>query len=371
MSQTPPPGPQNQQPPQGYPPQPGQGQPQQPGQGQPSQGQQPPQGYPPQPGQGYPPQPPQGYPSQPGQGQPPQGYPPQPGQGYPPQGQQGYPQQPYVQQGYPQQGYTAPQQTYPQRGGYPPQGYVTPPPASGKSPATLIGIVVGAVALLAIAGGVFLALSGNRAAPTPPPVDPSPTASQAPAEPTPSSSSPAPDPTSSTAEPAPTSETPEPAPTTGAPEPGPDGIDLGSGVAVPVPKGWSVDEQAPGAVSLSDGKAIMVVRTVKAEKKTDPQELCTVFNQSVLKDVPNAKIGDPSPEKVGTDRLAVASCPASYTETQGGKSFQMGVITFASVRTSDGLAVLATALFTEKTPDESFDGINLILNGALSSQASS
>jgi len=345
-----------------------------PPQGPPPQGTPPQQGTPPR--QGTPPQ--QGVPAQ----TPPQQYPPQPG--YPPQQpgsppQQGYPQPGYPQQGYPQQGY--PQQGYPQQSagqpgygqgqpafppqqGYPPQGYAQQPypggpgqpPPAGKSSSKLIMIVIGAVALLAIVGGVFLAMS-NRGEPQTPEVTPTPapTAPTTPApteQPTTSPTSPAPQPT----------DTPNP-------NPGGDSVDLGSGIILPVPAGWQIQEQVPGAASVSDGQALFVVRTVQAETNTNPGQLCQQFNTTVLKEAPNAQFGEPTSHDVGTEKLAVASCPAAYTETQGGKSVQMAVVTFASVRTTDGMTFLGTMLFTESTPEQSFTDINTMLNGLLSSQA--
>ena len=322
----------------------------------PPTGQNQPQGVPPQgtPAQGFPQQP-----AAPQQGYPQQGY---PQQGYP---QQGYPQQGYPQQGYPQQGYPQGQAFTPPAGGYAPQGFTQQqpyqpgqrPPGGGQSPTKLIMIVLGAVALLAIIGGVFLAMSNRGEPQTPVTPSASPTAV-----------TPPPSPSAEPTETTPAS--PTSAPTTAAPTPSPDGIDLGSGIVLPVPSGWQIQEQAPGAASLSDGKALFVARTLKSETNTNPGQLCQSFHQTVLKDAPNAQFGEPTTQDVGTDKLAVASCPAIYTETQGGQSVQMTVVTFASVRTTDGVTVLATALFTESTPEQSFADINAMLNGVLSSQAS-
>lgn len=318
--------------------------------------------------QGVPPQgtPTQGFPQQPAQ--PPQGYPqPQPQPAYP---QQGYPQQGYPQQGYPQQGYPQGQAFTPPAAGYPAQGFTQQqpgfpgqrPPGGGQSSTKLIMIVLGAVALLAIIGGVFLAMSNRGTPETPVTPSPSPTAVTPTSEPTS-------EPTETTA-PSPTSEPTTAAPTQEpTPPPAGDGVDLGNGILLPVPAGWQVQEQAPGAASLSDGKALFVVRTLKAETNTNPGQLCQSFHQTVLKDAPNAQFGESTTQDVGTDKLAVASCPAIYTETQGGQSVQMTVVTFASVRTTDGVTLLATALFTKDTPDQSFQDINLMLNGVLSTQA--
>ena len=106
-----------------------------------------------------------------------QGYPQQPQQGYPQQPQQGYPQQP-VNQGYPQQGYIPPQPQQgagygapqqPQQGyGAPQQGYQQPNAGYGapqqpqqpkkSNTGLIIGIVVGALVLLAVLAVVFIKL---------------------------------------------------------------------------------------------------------------------------------------------------------------------------------------------------------------------
>lgn len=340
-----------------------------PPQGPPPQGTPPSQGVPPQPGvppqQGVPGQaPPQQYPPQPGYPQQQPGF--QPQQGYP---QQGYPQPGYQQQFAGQQGYGQAQPQYPPQQGYPQQGYAQQPyaggppgqrPPAGKSSSKLIMIVIGAVALLAIIGGVFLAMS-SRGEPQTPEVTPTP------APTTPTTPAPTEQPTTSPTE-EPTSPAPQPTDNPN-PNPGGDSVDLGSGIILPVPAGWQIQEQVPGAASVSDGQALFVVRTLQAETNTNPGQLCQQFNTTVLKEAPNAQFGEPTTHDVGTDKLAVASCPAAYTETQGGKTVQMAVVTFASVRTTDGMTFLGTMLFTEQTPEQSFTDVNTMLNGLLSSQA--
>ncbi|WP_069811416.1 hypothetical protein [Streptomyces sp. TP-A0874] len=91
-------------------------------------------------------------------GQPGYGYPQQPGQ----PGGYAYPQQPGG-YGQPQQpaGYGQPQQAGPY-GGQPPYGAVPPPPTSGGGNGKTIGIIVGALVLVAaIIGGTAYVLSGD------------------------------------------------------------------------------------------------------------------------------------------------------------------------------------------------------------------
>ncbi len=129
---------------------------QNPNQGYPQQGA----GYaePQQPQQGYPQQPQQGYPQQPvNQGYPQQGYiPPQPQQGYGAP-QQGY-QQPNAGYGAPQQGagYAEPQQPQQPNAGF--GGPQQPQQPKKSNTGLIIGIVVGALVLLAVLAVVFIKL---------------------------------------------------------------------------------------------------------------------------------------------------------------------------------------------------------------------
>lgn len=347
------------------------GQPSRP-QGQPQQvppGQYPPAG--PQPPYQQPqPQQPQPQQPQPQQQPYPQQQYPQPGYGgQPASGQQaGYAQQP-AQPGYPPQGY--PPQGYPQAQGYAPQGYPPaggPHPPAGKSPKNLIMIVIGVVALLAIAGGVFLAMSGNRTEPetpvTPAPVPTTPAPEPSPDQPTTPAPGPSPD--------QPTTPAPQPSPdqpTTPAPPSG-SSIQLGSGVVIPVAQGWQAEQKSPTAAVFSDGKAQVVAQVVTTEKTADPGQVCVQFHQGMLKDAPNTKFGEPRPVNA-PDVVKIASCMAMYTETQGGQSADVLVETFVSVRTTDASTVLYTIFSTDATPESSFTGVNEMLNAALNSHIAS
>ena len=308
------------------------------------------------PGQ-YPQQPPYPqqpqYPQQPPQQQYPQAqqYPPQPGyagQQQPP----GYPQQQggYPQQGYPQQGY-APQ-------GYPPGGGQRPP--AGKSSKNLIMIVVGVVALLAIAGGVFLAMSKKPSTPETP-VTPTPVPTQSTDQPTPQ---PSPDPTDSTAptpQPSPDQPTPTPQPPSGG------DIQLGGGVVVTVADGWQAEQKSPTSAFFTNGRAQIFAQVVKLEPATDPGQVCMGYHQQILKDAPDAKYSDKINKVDSPDVAKIVQCIAGYTETQGGKSLFVLVQTFVSVRTTDGSTLLFTIFSDDNTPDSDFTAVNQMLNSALNS----
>jgi len=330
-----------------------------------------PQGVPQQgvPQQGVPQQgvPQAGYPQQQGvpqQGVPQAGYP-QQQPGYP---QAGYPPQPYPGQGYPPQAY--PQGAYgrpaygPQAGAQP--GYGGPggqPPAPRASSSKVLLIVIGAVVLLVIAGAALLMLSNRQA-----PVDP---VTPTPVPTVPTTASPSPEPTASgSAEPTgePTQE-----PTEGpSPEPTPPNggvVDLGNGVMFLPAPGWEVQEQAPTAISVSDGKAVFVTRVVQQKKNTNAGQLCDAFNRQVLDGATGAKFGEAKDLEINLKNLAVAQCPAAFISTSNGKSTQMLAVTFAAVRTTDGVSTLSTLLFTKDTPEDSFTAVDQMLGVVLASQS--
>jgi len=362
MSQTPPNGPQvpggqPQQPPVPQQPQPQQPlapqQPQAPQQPAPGAPQYPQQGA--YPAQGYPQQPP-GYPQQ----QMPQGYPQQPPQGYP-QGYQGQPTYPGQQAYQGQQGYQGqqPQQPYRPQAGYPGQ----PQPPTGRAPSSkILMIVIGAVLLLVLAGGVLLMMS-NRSTPTVDPVTPAPTTL-----PTATASATA----SATTQPtATTGPTTEPTATTApTPEPQPNGlIDLGDGVMFLPAAGWEIQEQAPGAISVGNGKAVVITKVVQAKKDSNAGQLCDAFNRKILEEAAGAKFGKPEDLTISFKNIHLAQCPAAFVSSANGKSQQLLVVTFGAVRTSDGVATMTTMLFTKDTPDATFTDIDSMLSVVLTSQS--
>ena len=288
----------------------------------------------------------------PAQGQP--GYPQQPQAAYPQEPQPGYPQQPQGaypgQPGYPQTGSYQPQGGYPTGGGQPPGGRA--------SSSKILLIVIGFVVLLVLAGTVLLMMS-NRQTPTDP-VDPQP--SPVPTATTEPTDEPTGEPTAT--EPPTTEPTDEP--TT---SPGGSLVDLGNGVKFFVVDGWDIDEQTSSAISVSDGKAVLVTRVVQQQEDTNAGQLCDAYNRQVLANSAGAKFGDAKDVDVKLKNLAVAQCPAAFISTSNGKSTQMAVVTFASVRTTDGVATLSTILFTKNTPDSSFTDADKMLGVVLTTQS--
>ena len=308
------------------------------------------------PGQ-YPQQPP--YPQQPAQQFPQAQQYPQPQQQYQPQ--QAYPGQPQ-QPPYPQQQGNAPQ-GYQQQQGFAPQGYPPasgPRPPAGKSSKNLIMIVIGVVALLAIAGGVFLAMSKKPATPEPP-VTPTPAPTQpTPDQPTPEQPTPTPDQT-------PTTPAPTPDQTTPAPQPGGSTIQLGGGVVVQVADGWQAEQKSPTSAFFTNGRAQIFAQMAKVEPATDPGQVCMSYHQQILKEAPDAKYSDKIDKVEAPEVVKIVRCIAGYTETQGGKSLFVLVQSFVSIRQTDGSLLLFTIFSDDNTPDSDFTAVNQMLNSALNS----
>ncbi|OYN93029.1 hypothetical protein CGZ95_20455 [Enemella evansiae] len=263
-------------------------------------------------------QPPQGQPSQCGWNQPQQpGY----GQGYPQQ--QGYGQQGYGQQGYGQQpGYG--QQQYGQGFGSAPGG---PPPRPKKSNGTIIGIVVAGVAVLTVAGLLFMMFAPARGngpditPVTPPPAPPtsSPTATSTP------TSSPRP-----TRTPTSTRTTP----------PSGSGESVGNGLTVQLPSGWRVaSRSADTSTILTDSRGrLMLIRTGRS---TSPTASVEKVNDSLTQDGTNIKKSQVE-EPALDSRLSTAKQTVTWTFADGSGSANLGAVTVMAVRKSDNIGFSAT-----------------------------
>ncbi|GAB3821825.1 hypothetical protein GCM10028820_31170 [Tessaracoccus terricola] len=307
----------------GQPPQ-GPGGPQGPGQG--GYGQQPQQGYGQQPQQGYGQQPQQGYGQQPPQG------------GYGQQPHQGYGQQPYGQQG--------PYQAF-QGGQQPPQKN-----SSGK----IIGIVAGAVGVLAIAGLAFAFLAGgddDPDVPSPPPISES--ADPETTEPTdPETTEPADPETTEPADPETTEpadpETTEPAdpettepsdPETEAPEPPAGAIDVGNGMSVVPADGWTVADQSDTGVLLADSSGRVFL--VNTGRSANPEAEVASLVDDLTSEGTDVRKGEVQVADVHPD-LVVASQFAVMTVTGGSGSADLGVVAFISSRSADQIGFASVLL---------------------------
>lgn len=271
-----------------------------------------------------------------------QGYGGQPGYG----GQQGYGGQP-GQSGYGGFGGQGGQGGQSGFGGGLPPGGQTP---KKKSNGMIIGIVVAAVAVLAVIGLVIgLVAGGGRkdpieVTPTPPPtISPTPGATP-------------------TTGPTPTSGTTSRPPTTTTTQPSGDAIPVGNGLSVTPASGWSIVEQKDDGVLLRDGSGRMFV--VQSGRSTNPRaEVEQLINGLTEKgtDVRKGQVQTPDVDS----RLEVASQAAVMTATSGGGSAQVGLFGLVSSRTSDRTGFAAVLLAPADDLDDS--AVQADANGMLNS----
>ena len=281
-------------------------------------------------------------------------------------GQQGFgPQGPQGQQGYGgQQGFGGPQ-GQPGYGGFGGQGGQAgqggfgggfPPGGQApkkKSNGMIIGIVVAAVAVLAVIGLVIgLVAGGGRkdpidVVPTPPPtIQPTndPTTSPSP-----------------TTGPSPTRGTTTRPTTTGS-QPSGDAIPVGNGMSVTPASGWSVVEQTSEGVLLRDGRgrAFVVQSGRSTNARAEVEQIINGLTESGT-DVRKGQVQTPTVDS----RVDVASQAAVMTATSGGGSGQVGLFALVSTRTSDNTGFAAILIAPANDLDNS--SVQADVNGMLDS----
>lgn len=319
------------------------GQPGQPG----SQGQPPPPGFgqrsgygAPQPGYGAPQQPGYGAPQQPGYGS----QPPPPGYGQPAYGQQpgmgaggfGGPQGPGGRQYGP--------------GGPGGPGGLPPHKSQTKVVTFLIVAVVGALLIGVVAWALF-GRGSNEPAPPPSPPPPSTSTSPPPTGPT--------DPPTTPTEPPTTPPTTAPPPVSGTE------VDLGQGVVVALPDGWSVHENVePGLVVVTDGLGFVTLQTFQVDSGTDASAVMTTYIEQMKETFQNPVVTGPEPIDVGPNGTGSVMV-MDGTRTSSSGAFEARLGTVIAVRTADGVGVLS-ALFTDPVLWElSLDGHTQMTNDML------
>jgi len=255
---------------------------------------------------------------------------PRPGQGRPP-----YPQG-YLQQPAP----TYPQEGSPQ-GGYPRQG----PPGGGpsrKSPLLIVGIVVAAVVALVAIGAIAIGLSSGRSD--------VPATTLTPGPQTAPPDEPASDPSASPS-------TPGKDPSGGS-TPGSGGggkaspLDLGHDVTLVAADGWDVKKQTGSLARLSDGKNVFIGQTATLDTGSNPGQTCTAWHKQLAEGEGGGKFSTPRTTDVGSGDLDAAVCSAEVTASSGQGSSDLLLVTLVSVRSGDGVAVLATVAFTSASDDD-------------------
>jgi len=212
--------------------------------------------------------------------------------------------------------------------------------------------VIAAVVALALVGGGFMLMAQTPKTPS------GPTVPSTPAQPTQPTAPPTEQPTEQPTEP-----TQQPTQPTGG------AVDLGYGVQFAVADGWEIAGQGEGVIKVQDGKAMLITEVQKLDASNTATQLCEAYSKSLLKDQSGVKFAKAEKVAVNAKNLSVAKCLAGFVQASGGSSGTMYAQTFAAVRSTDGVTSFSTVVFTESTPQTSFDGVNEMLNVVLGSQA--
>jgi hypothetical protein len=240
----------------------------------------------------------------------------------------------------------------PGQGDYPPQGPGGQPgqpgygpPAGGpsrKSPLLIIGIVVAAVVALVAIGGIAIGLGSGRSDVPATTITPGP--QTAPPD------EPSGDPSASPA-------TPGKDPSAGS-TPGSGGggngspLDVGHDVTLVPAVGWDVRKQTGSLAQLSDGKNVFIGQTATLDTGSNPGQTCTAWHKQLAEGEGGGKFSTPRTTDVGSGDLDAAVCSAQVTASSGQGSSDLLLVTLVSVRSTDGVAVLATVAFTSASDED-------------------
>jgi hypothetical protein len=232
-------------------------------------------------------------------------------------------------------------------------------------------LVVAAVLVVAVIGGILIAVSKNKkddppALPTPtvtaePTADPTTEAPEPPVSPEPQ---PTPEPTAEVTQP-PAPQTSEPVP------PAPQGttLDLGYGITSTLPAAWEIADHSEGFYVLTGPEAILLLEAGVAEAGADPVALCQLVQQQLLADAANVQVGESMTLEVGTTALSAGGCRSTYTYTQGGATSNRYVATIVSIRLADSVTVLGSAVTTDATTEATSTEAGAIVSEAVMMQA--
>jgi hypothetical protein len=226
----------------------------------------------------------------------------------------------------------------------PPGGFrpAAPPPARGGSSTKIIGIVIGALVVLGLIGGLIAALGGRDKKTT----DPAPTITMAtPTRPTATATAATTAPTTT----APTSAKPTAAASTGATTgattaPAGAPVVVGQGISVTPQAGWTVVKQEADFVVLSKGDVVFLAETGKAAPTTTGVQLVDGYLASQAKKMTNVKKNTTTALDVDASvSIGKGLQVGTVTGSSGTEVLAFGVI--GSVRKSDGVAFVGTLVW--------------------------
>lgn len=292
-------------------------------------------------------------------GQQPQGGYGQPQGGFGPQ-QPGYGQRPP--QGYGQQppqyggggGFPPGAPRYNPNQGYPGGGGMPAGKPAGKVNMLLVVGVIGAVLIGVIAWALF-----GRGGDTPPPPPP-PTTTSAPPTTQPTTS-----PTTQPTTQAPTTQAPTTqAPTTEAPPTTPPAggevVELGHGIGLTLPVGWTIDEAPePGVVVVTNGLGYLTLQTFKVDPGTPASAVMAAYTEQMAATMQGPNVSGPENRDVGPNGTASVMVMTGVRTTSSG-SLDVVLGSTLAIRNADGVSVLSSLLIMPQDWDATVPDYNAI-----------
>ncbi len=192
--------------------------------------------------------------------------------------------------------------------------------------------MVAAVVLLVALGGIFIALgSGGGGSSPAAPITPD--ASQAP---TPTSKS-------STGSSGRSPSAPSSSGTGGTSS---EAVDLGHSISLTPASGYTVESQKTSLVVVSNGTEVFVGQVAEQETDADPKQIVDSYHRQLAEDYTNVSYTDAKTVNLKNSELEGALGGMTGTSSGGSGSQEVGLQSLASVRTSDGVTVVGTILYT-------------------------
>lgn len=237
------------------------------------------------------------------------------------------------------------------QGGFPP-GARPPAPKGNK---TVLGVVIAAVAAVALLGVLLMIVFGGGSPSVQPTAQPT---VVVPSQP------PSVEPTSQpTTEPStPATEEPPSTPASPEPSPGPTqttqpsgGVEVGLGTSVVPASGWrqSYRDETKNYTELTDDTALLVTQALTVDPGTTGTAMVDAYLQQMAGRLTGSQKGTVSQLNVHA-KLSAATGSIRGTRATSQGSVKLTYITIMSVRSADGLTVMATLVTDSKTDPASY-----------------
>lgn len=242
----------------------------------------------------------------------------------------------------------------PQGGGY---GGGMPPRQSQTKVSTLLIVGIIGALLIGVVGWLVLGRGGGD---TPPPPGP-PSTSTAPPTTTTSPPPTSPSPGGDTTSPGGDTTSPGGDTTTTPPAPSGNDVDLGQGVVVSLPSGWTVEDSEPGVAVVGNGMSYVTLQVFRPSSPVDAMGIMTGYIEQMKQSFQNPQVNGPEAINVGSNGTGAVMVITGTRVTSSG-SFSAVLGSTIITRSSDSVSMLATILTVPEGWDPSIDDYNVMVN---------